>query len=80
MSGDLESQPSRRTKNLNLNSDLRDLQRFLSADLTPGGLDAARKIAVKANADAVPIRKSLAKLAGEFRAMGVALTPAAAVE
>ena len=60
-------------------SDLRDVQRFLSTDLTPGGLAAARKIAAKATVDAVPIRASLAKLAGEFREMGVALTPAAAV-
>jgi len=61
-------------------SDLRDVQRFLSTDLTPGGLDAARKIAAKATVDAVPIRASLTKLAGEFREMGVALTPAAALE
>jgi len=61
-------------------SDLRDLQRFLATDLTPGGLAAARKIAAKANKNAVPIRESLAKLAGEFREMGVALTPAAAVQ
>ena len=57
-------------------SDLRDVQRFLATDLTPGGLTAAKKFATKANAEAVSLRKSLAKLAGEFREMGVALTPA----
>ena len=61
-------------------SDLRDVQRFLSTDLNPGGLAAASKFAAKANADAAPLRESLAKLAGEFRDMGVALTPAAALK
>lgn len=59
-------------------SDLRDVQRFLATDLTPGGLAVVGKFAQKANAEAVPLRKSLAKLAGEFREMGVALTPAVA--
>lgn len=61
-------------------SDLRDLQRFLATDLTPGGIASAKKIAAKVNQDAVPLRASMTKLAGEFREMGVALTPAAAAK
>jgi uncharacterized phage infection (PIP) family protein YhgE len=61
-------------------SDLRDVQRFLSTDLTPDGLDAARELVAKANQDAVPLRESIAELVGEFREMGVALTPAAAAQ
>jgi len=56
-------------------SDLRDVQRFLATDLTSGGIAAVKKFAVKANEDAVPLRKSLAALAEEFKAMGVDLTP-----
>jgi len=59
-------------------ADLRDVQRFLATDLTSGGLAAVRKFATKANAEAVPLRKSLAELAGEFKEMGVALAPAVA--
>ena len=55
-------------------SDLRDVQRFLATDLTPGGIEAVEKFAATANEDAVPLRKSLASLADEFREMGVSLT------
>lgn len=58
-------------------SDLRDVQRFLATDLTPGGISAVKKFATKANENAVPLRKSLATLADEFKGLGVALTPAA---
>ncbi len=56
-------------------SDLRDVQRFLATDLTSGGIAAVKPFANKANEDAVPLRKSLAALAEEFKAMGVYLTP-----
>jgi chromosome segregation ATPase len=56
-------------------SDLRDVQTFLATDLTSGGIAAVKKFATKANADAVPLRETLATLAEEFKAMGVALTP-----
>jgi outer membrane murein-binding lipoprotein Lpp len=55
-------------------SDLRDVQRFLATDLTPGGIGAVEKFAAKANDDAVPLRKSLDSLADEFREMGVSLS------
>jgi uncharacterized phage infection (PIP) family protein YhgE len=58
-------------------SDLRDVQRFLATDLTPGGIAAVKKFATRANEEAVPLRKSLVTLADEFRVMGVSLTPAA---
>jgi len=58
-------------------SDLRDVQRFLGTDLTPGGIAAVKKFATKANDEAVSLRKSLGSLADEFKEMGVSLTPAA---
>lgn len=58
-------------------SDLRDVQRFLATDLTTGGLSAAKSFAAKANADAKPLHESFSKLAGEFKGLGVALSPTA---
>jgi hypothetical protein len=56
-------------------SDLRDVERLLATGLTPGGITAVEESAAKANEDAVPLGKSLAALAEEFKVMGVALSP-----
>ena len=56
-------------------SDLRDVQRFLATDLTPGGIATVKTFATKANEAAVPLRKSLTTLADDFRQTGVSLTP-----
>ena len=63
-------------------ADLRDVQTYLSTDLTSGGLAAIKDAAAKANSDAVPLMDALGKLTNEFKALGVALSPqtAAAVE
>jgi hypothetical protein len=56
-------------------SDLRDVQKYLSTDLTAGGLGAVKGAATKANQDAIPLRAAVGKLTQEFKAMGVALSP-----
>lgn len=59
-------------------SDLRDVQKFLSTDLTAGGLAAIKDSAAKATRDAVPLKESLAKLSGEFRSLGLSMSPTTA--
>ncbi len=56
-------------------SDLRDVQKFLSTDLTAGGLSAIREVTTKANADALPLRESLAKLSEQFKSLGISMSP-----
>lgn len=56
-------------------SDLRDMQKFLSTDLTAGGLAAIKDVAAKATKDAVPLKESLAKLSDEFRSLGLSMSP-----
>ena len=55
-------------------SDLRDVQKFLSVDLTPGGVAAIKDTAAKASQHAVPLKASLAKLAEDFKALGVSMS------
>ncbi len=57
-------------------SGLKDVQKYLSVDLTPGGLTAIKPTVTRAVADAGPLKTSLAKLAGDFRALGVAMSSA----
>jgi len=56
-------------------SDLRDVQKFLSTDLTSGGLAAIKDPATKATADAVPLKELLNRLAVEFKGLGIAMSP-----
>jgi len=56
-------------------SDLRDVQKFLSTDLTAGGLAAIKDVTAKATMDAVPLKESLAKLSAEFTGLGVSMSP-----
>jgi len=58
-------------------SDLRDVQTFLSTDLTAGGLAAIKETVAKATKDAVPLKESLAKLSEEFKSMGLSMEPIA---
>lgn len=51
-------------------SDLKDVQTFLSNDLTTGGLAAVKDIAAKATTDAVPLKDSLIQLSMEFKSLG----------
>jgi hypothetical protein len=59
-------------------SDLRDVQKFLSTDLTAGGLAAIKDSAAKATRDAVPLKESLAKLSEEFKSLGLSMSPTTA--
>jgi hypothetical protein len=59
-------------------SDLRDVQKFLSTDLTAGGLAAIKDTAAKATKDAVPVKESLGKLSDEFRSLGLSMSPTTA--
>lgn len=62
-------------------SGLKDVQKYLSVDLTTDGVAAIQGTVTKAVADAVPLNASLTKLANDFKALGVAMssaTPAAA--
>jgi len=56
-------------------SDLRDLQRFLNSDLTTGGLTAIRDSANRVTQQATPVRESIGNLVTELRSLGIALSP-----
>ena len=58
-------------------SELRDVQKFLSVDLTPGGLTAINPSVTKAKANAVPLKQALGKLAADFKSVGVAMSSVA---
>lgn len=62
-------------------SNLQDIQKYLSVDLTAGGLAAIKDTVAKANQNAVPLKASATKLADDFKALGLAMssvTPAPA--
>jgi hypothetical protein len=56
-------------------SDLRDVQKALSTDLTVGGISAIKDTAAKANHDATAVQESLGKLSEEFRSLGLSMSP-----
>jgi len=61
--------------------DLQDVQKYLSVDLTTGGVAAMKTTAGKASQHAAPLKSDLTSLADGFRALGVAMsasTPAPA--
>ena len=60
-------------------SDLRDVQKFLGTDLTAGGLAAIKDVAAKATREAAPLKKSIGKLADEFKSMGLSMSSVASV-
>jgi hypothetical protein len=55
-------------------ADLQDVQKYLSVDLTAGGIAAIKDPVAKAGQDAVPLKASLTKLAGDFKALGDAMS------
>jgi len=55
-------------------SELRDVQKFLSVDLTQGGLTAIRDSVTKATANSVPLKQALDKLASDFKGVGVSMS------
>ena len=58
-------------------SDLRDVQKFLGADLTVGGLASIKEVAAKATQDASALKEPLSKLSDEFKDLGLSLSPTA---
>jgi hypothetical protein len=62
-------------------ADLRDVEKFLSVDLTTGGIAAIKDTAANAAKDAGPLKASITKLGEDFKALGLSLsavTPAPA--
>jgi hypothetical protein len=59
-------------------SDLRDVQKFLSTDLTVGGLAAIKDTAAKATRDSVPVKRSLDSLSDDFKSLGISMSPTTA--
>lgn len=55
-------------------ADLQDVQKYLSVDLTAGGLAAIKDPVAKANQDAGPLKDSLTQLAGDFKKFGDSLS------
>ncbi|MEI9960889.1 MAG: DUF2959 family protein [Limisphaerales bacterium] len=55
-------------------SDLRDVQKFLSTDLTAGGLAAIKDVAAKATRDAVPLKESMSSLSYQFKTLGLSIS------
>ncbi|MBF0123649.1 MAG: DUF2959 family protein [Candidatus Omnitrophica bacterium] len=60
-------------------SDLRDIQKFLSVDLTSEGLVAIKDVAEKATNHAAPLKESISGLSEEFKALGVSMSSKAAI-
>lgn len=56
-------------------ADLGDVNRFLTADLTTGGLAAIRETANRITQQATPVRQSVGGLTTELRALSLALLP-----
>jgi len=55
-------------------ADLKDEQKYLSVDLTTGGIAAIKDTVAKSNQDAVPLKVSLTTLAGNFKSLGVSMS------
>lgn len=55
-------------------ADLKDVQKYLSVDLTTAGIAAIKDPVAKANRDAVPLNTSLTKTAADFKALGMAMS------
>ncbi len=57
-------------------SDLKDLQKFLSNDLTVGGVDAAKSLFTKTTEGGLEVQKSMDALVAELNTVAATLTPA----
>jgi hypothetical protein len=55
-------------------TELQDVRKFLSLDLTPGGLAAIKPSVTKAKANAAQLTASITQLTEEFRALGLAMS------
>ncbi len=59
-------------------ADLKDLQKYLSNDLTIGGIDAAKELIGKAKTEGQGVQQSLDKVIAELNTIVATLTPAKA--
>ena len=62
-------------------ADLKDMQKYLSVDLTGAGVKSMKDTAAKATQKAGPLKDAISKLAADFRSLGLAMsavTPAPA--
>ena len=57
-------------------ADLKDLQKYLSNDLTIGGIDAAKELIGKAKTEGQGVQQSMDKVIGELNTIVATLTPA----
>ncbi len=57
-------------------SDLKDLQKYLSNDLTVSGVDAAKGLFAKTQAEGFEVQKSMDALVAELNTVAATLTPA----
>ncbi len=55
-------------------SDLRDVQKYLSLDLTSGGLLSIKDAVTKATEHAAPLKEAIGKLSGEFKDLGFTMS------
>ena len=55
-------------------SDLQDVQKYLSLDLTPGGVASIKDTVAKATQAAGPLKDSLNTVASDFKALGLAMS------
>jgi hypothetical protein len=58
-------------------ANLKDVQKYLSVDLTTGGIAAIKDTVAKVNQSAVPLKTSIAKVAEDFKALGVSMSSVA---
>lgn len=59
-------------------ANLKDLQKYLSNDLTIGGIDAAKELIGKAKSEGQGVQQSMDKVIGELNTIVATLTPAKA--
>jgi hypothetical protein len=59
-------------------SDLKDLQKYLSNDLTVTGVDAAKSLFTKTQSEGLEVQKSMDALVAELNTVAAVLTPAKA--
>ena len=59
-------------------ADLKDLQKYLSNDLTIGGIDAAKELIGKTKTEGQGVQQSMDKVIAELNTIVATLTPAKA--
>jgi len=55
-------------------SELKDIQKYLSIDLTTAGIDSLKKTVASVNKKAAPLKESIAKVGADFKDLGISLS------